>query len=136
MRNSAKIVLGLGAAVLLGGLAHSPASLAAGKAPSSEVCGDKANPPKDEVTKGGCVVIDRRKGNCMACHVIEGTSLGGNVAPPLVAMKQRFPDKSQLRAKVWDMTKFNPHTSMPPFGKHRILTEEEVDQVVEFLLTL
>jgi len=25
---------------------------------------------------------------------------------------------------------------MPPFGKHQILTEQEIDQVVEYILSL
>ena len=51
-------------------------------------------------------------------------------------MKQRFPDKAKLRAQVWDATAINPRTVMPPYGRHKILSEEEIDKVVEFLLTL
>ena len=51
-------------------------------------------------------------------------------------MQQRFPDKAKLRAQVWDATVANPKTSMPPFGRHKLLSEEEVDKIVEFLLTL
>lgn len=86
--------------------------------------------------KGKQVVFDRRKGNCMSCHVIEGASLPGNLGPPLLQMKARFPDKTKLRQQVWDATKNNPQSLMPPFGRHRILTEEEIDLVVEYLYTL
>jgi len=106
---------------------------AAGAAPNDALC-KKA--PKDAVTQGGCVVIDRAKGNCMACHDIAGVSLAGNLAPPLNYMRERFSDKAKLRAQIWDATAVNPRTIMPPFGKHGILTEEEIDKVVEFLLTL
>jgi sulfur-oxidizing protein SoxX len=51
-------------------------------------------------------------------------------------MKARFPDKAKLRAQIFDATKNNPNTIMPPFGKHRILTEQELDAVVEWVLTL
>ena len=137
MRKTAGIITSAAAtALFLAGSIASPATLAAGKAPSSEVCGDKTNPPKDAVTQGGCLVIDQKKGNCLACHRIEGGSIPGNIAPPLVAMAQRFPDKAKLRAQVWDATVANPKTSMPPFGKHKILSEEEIDKVVDFLLTL
>ncbi|MBI5612827.1 MAG: sulfur oxidation c-type cytochrome SoxX [Gammaproteobacteria bacterium] len=113
-----------------------PAAQAQGKAPTDQVCNDKANPPQDAVTKGGCVVINRTKGNCHACHAIAGTSSHGNIAPPLVSMKQRFPDKAKLRAQIWDATVANPRSVMSPFGRHKILSEQEIDQVVEFMLTL
>jgi sulfur-oxidizing protein SoxX len=60
----------------------------------------------------------------------------GNIGPPLVAMKQRFPDKSKLRALIWDMTTRNPQTAMPPFGKHRILSDDEIDKITEYIYTL
>lgn len=137
MRKTAGIITSAAAtAIFLAGFIASPATLAAGKAPGSEVCENKANPPKDAITQGGCLVIDKKKGNCLACHRIEGGSLPGNIAPPLISMTQRFPDKAKLRAQVWDATVANPKTSMPPFGRHKVLTEAEIDKVVEFLLTL
>jgi sulfur-oxidizing protein SoxX len=30
----------------------------------------------------------------------------------------------------------NPDTVMPPFGKHRILTGEEIDLIVDYIQTL
>jgi sulfur-oxidizing protein SoxX len=51
-------------------------------------------------------------------------------------MKARFPDKAVLRAQIWDSTKNNPNTMMPPFGRHEILTEAEIDKVVEFIYSL
>jgi sulfur oxidation c-type cytochrome SoxX len=62
--------------------------------------------------------------------------LPGNIGPPLVAMKARFPNKADLRAQIWDSTAANPNTIMPPFGKNRILTEKEVDLVTEFVYSL
>jgi sulfur-oxidizing protein SoxX len=111
-------------------------ALAAGGLPSAKVCTDKTNPPADAVTRGGCLVQDVRKGNCLACHLIAGGELAGNIAPPLVGMAARFPDKAKLRAQVWDATVANPHSTMPPFGRHKILSEKEIDDAVEFLLTL
>ena len=133
MRNFAKKIAGASATLaLLGGLAIAPQAFAAGKAPSDDEC----KTPEGAVLQGGCVVVNRSKGNCMACHAIEGTTLAGNIAPPLNYMKQRFPDKARLRAQIWDATAFNPNSSMPPFGKNAILTEDEIDKVVEFLMTL
>jgi len=136
MRKTASIILGAStAALLLGSLLTAPVSLAQGSVPKGSVCKDKENPPTDAAVQGGCVVIDRKKGNCYVCHAIEGIG-SGNIAPPLVAMKSRFPDKAKLRAQVWDATAINPKSTMPPFGRHGILSEQEIDKVVEFLLTL
>jgi sulfur-oxidizing protein SoxX len=88
------------------------------------------------VEQGKKIAFDRKKGNCLACHQIEGGSLPGNIGPPLVAMKARFPDKSKLRAQIYDSTKNNPNSMMPPFGRHNILTDSEIDKVVEFIYTL
>lgn len=136
MRKTASIILGVSTAtLLLGSLMAAPIASAQGSAPSAKVCNDKENPPKDAVTQGGCVATNRVKGNCHSCHLINGIN-SGNVAPPLVAMQARFPDKSKLRAQVFDSSVANPNTVMPPFGRHGILSEQEIDQVTEWLLTL
>ncbi|BAZ93551.1 MAG: sulfur oxidation c-type cytochrome SoxX [Gammaproteobacteria bacterium] len=88
------------------------------------------------IEQGKQIAFDRKKGNCLACHQIEGGDLAGNIGPPLIAMKARFPDKSKLRAQIWDSTKMNPNSMMPPFGRHDILSEDEIDKVVEFIYTL
>jgi sulfur-oxidizing protein SoxX len=86
--------------------------------------------------EGKQIAFDRRKGNCLACHMMGDGDLAGNIGPPLLAMQQRFPDKAVLRAQVWDPTVKNPHSVMPPFGRNRILTEEEIDKIVDYLYTL
>ncbi len=88
------------------------------------------------IEEGKKIAFDRKKGNCLACHQIEGGSLPGNIGPPLVAMKARFPDKSKLRAQIADSRANNPNTIMPPFGAHEILSGSELDKVVEFIHTL
>ena len=135
MRKTAPFVLGTSAALLAAMLLAAPV-YAAGKAPADKDCKDEEAVKKaDAVTQGGCVVINRRKGNCMACHQIDGIA-SGNIAPPLASMKQRFPDKAKLRAQINDARQLNPDTVMPPFGPHKILSQDEVDKVVEFVLTL
>lgn len=135
MRKPASIVLGVSAALLFTSMLASTAATAQGSAPAAKVCTDKENPPKEAAVQGGCVAIDRTKGNCHSCHMIKGINYG-DIAPPLVSMKARFPDKAKLRAQVWDASVANPKTVMPPFGRHGILSEDEIDKVVEFLLTL
>lgn len=97
------------------------------------VLADKAS---SVVEQGKAVSFDRKKGNCLACHQIAGGDLPGNIAPPLVAMKARYPDKSRLRAQIWDATKMNSNSIMPPFGRQQILSETEIDKIVEFIYTL
>ena len=86
--------------------------------------------------EGRLLAFDRSKGNCLACHAMAGGELAGNFGPPLMMMKVRYPDRATLRSQVWDATERVPNTTMPPFGRHRILTEEEIDLVVDFLLSL
>lgn len=118
----------------LGLLGVAPAASAAGQAPDSRLC-NTPTPPADVVTQGGCIATARTKGNCQACHFVAGTP-SGNIAPPLAGMAQRFPDKARLRAQIEDATRANPDTVMPPFGRHEILTPEEIDKVLAWLLTL
>ena len=88
------------------------------------------------VEKGKAVAFDRKKGNCLACHMMDDGTLPGNIGPPLVSMKLRFPDKAKLRAQIWDATVTNPNSIMIPFGRHKVLSEEEIDQIVEYVYTL
>ena len=88
------------------------------------------------IEKGKAVAYDRVKGNCLACHAMDDGTLPGNIGPPLIAMKARFPDKAKLRAQIWDATVANPNTIMIPFGRTKVLTEEEIDQIVEYVYTL
>ena len=88
------------------------------------------------IEKGKAVAYDRKKGNCLACHMMDDGTLPGNIGPPLVSMKLRFPDKAKLRAQIWDATVANPNSIMIPFGRHKVLSEEEIDQIVEYIYTL
>ena len=85
---------------------------------------------------GKKLAYDRKKGNCLACHVMDDGESPGNVAPPLLAMKARFPDKNKLKQQIWDARKANALTMMPPFGPHKILSEEEINQIVEYVYSL
>mgnify|MGYP003651473369 FL=1 len=88
------------------------------------------------IEAGRALAFDRKKGNCLACHHIEGGELAGNTAPPLVAMQARFPDRNKLVAQIVDARTNNPLTLMPPFGAHGILSTEEIDLLVDFLYSL
>ena len=88
--------------------------------------------------RGQEVAFTRKLGNCLACHHIPGGVSGGNIAPPLTReyIRALYPDKAKLRAQIWDPRVKNPDTSMLPFGAHGILTEQQIDDLVEYLYTL
>ena len=88
------------------------------------------------VSEGQKIAFDRSKGNCLTCHDIKGGDLPGSIGPALKDLKSKYPDRNELVAIVTDETKRNPQTVMPPFGRNRILTEKEIDAVVDFLQTL
>ncbi|OOZ42370.1 sulfur oxidation c-type cytochrome SoxX [Solemya pervernicosa gill symbiont] len=89
-----------------------------------------------DIKAGKSVSFNRKKGNCLACHAIEGGAAAGTIGPPLMQMKMRFPDKAVLRAQIEDATQMNPNTMMPPFGAHKILSDKEISQIVEFIYSL
>ena len=88
------------------------------------------------IDEGKHLAFDRAKGNCLACHIISGGESAGTIAPPLFSMKVRYPDKQKLREQIYNPLKRNPETSMPPFGQNQILSEAEIDKVVEFIWSL
>jgi sulfur-oxidizing protein SoxX len=88
------------------------------------------------VAEGQKLAFDRSKGNCLTCHDIKGGNLAGTIGPALVDIKSKYPDRNELVAIVSDETKRNPTTVMPPFGRNHILTEQEINAVVDFLQTL
>lgn len=88
------------------------------------------------VSQGQSLAFDRGKGNCLTCHEIKGGDLPGTIGPPLKDIKSKYPDRNELVAIVADETKRNPQTVMPPFGRNHILTEQEINAVVDFLQTL
>lgn len=88
------------------------------------------------VADGEKLAFDRGKGNCLTCHVIKGGDLPGTIGPELKDIKSKYPDRNELTAIIFDETKRNPQTMMPPFGRNRILTEQEISAIVDFLQTL
>jgi sulfur-oxidizing protein SoxX len=88
------------------------------------------------VSEGQKLAFDRSKGNCLTCHEIKGGDLPGTIGPPLKDIRSKYPDRNELVAIVTDETKRNPQTVMPPFGRNRILTDQEINAVVDFLQKL
>lgn len=89
-----------------------------------------------DVLEGKKIAFDRKKGNCLACHAMDDGDMAGNIGPPLVVMKARFPDRAVLKKQIWDATVKNKISIMPPFGKHHILSDNEIEKLIDYLYTL
>ena len=105
--------------------------------------------PGDSV-KGREVAINRKKGNCLACHnmPIPEQSFHGETGPDLNGVGSRY-EIGELRLRVVDPKVINPDTMMPAFyradGYHRvakkfqgktILSAQEVEDLLAYLMTL
>jgi sulfur-oxidizing protein SoxX len=101
---------------------------------AAAACGPAA--AQSAVSEGQNFAFDRSKGNCLTCHEIKGGDLPGSIGPALKDIKSKYPDRNDLVAILTDETKRNPLTMMPPFGRNRILTEQEINAIVDFLQTL
>ena len=86
--------------------------------------------------EGQKLAFDRGKGNCLTCHAIKGGQYPGSLGPELVDIKSKYPNRDELVAILYDETKRNPLTVMPPFGRNRILNDKEIGAIVDFLQTL
>ncbi len=109
----------------------------------TDKAGDAANGKK--------LAINRKQGNCLACHVITELSnqpFHGEVGPPLDGVADRL-SEAELRAMVVDAKISNEDTIMPAFyrveGLNRvskkfkdktILDAQQVEDVVAYLKTL
>ena len=88
------------------------------------------------IDEGKKLAYTRSMGNCLACHMIIGGQAPGNIAPPLVGMKARFPDREVLKAQIYDASKNNTGTMMPLFGRYEVLSDDELDKVVDYIHSL
>ncbi|KMQ74414.1 sulfur oxidation c-type cytochrome SoxX [Marinobacter subterrani] len=95
-----------------------------------------AEPTQADIDRGKELAFSRKDGNCLACHQMDDGKLTGNIGPELANMTTRYPDRAVLFKRIWDETQFNPTTVMPPFGRHMILNEQEINRIVDYLYTL
>lgn len=106
-------------------------TLALGSAPIA-----MAGPSQADIDMGKELAFSRSDGNCLACHKMDDGKLTGTIAPELANMKARFPDRDALFKRIWDETKFNPQTVMPPFGRNLMLSKDQINRIVDYLYTL
>lgn len=103
-----------------------------------------------DAARGRTIVTDRQKGLCLLCHTgpFPEQRFQGNLAPDLRGAGSRW-DEGQLRLRLVDSSKVNPSTIMPayyrldgltrvggPWQGRPVLSADEVEDVVAFLLTL
>ncbi len=76
------------------------------------------------------------KGNCIACHQVPkgaGPATRADFGPALEGRRMHELGRAALRALIVDPMRANPDTVMPPYGRHRILDDAEIDRVVDYL---
>lgn len=89
---------------------------------------------------GWCLIIDPARGNCLSCHHVAtekwpgNLAAAGNIGPILDRPPRRLNQRAELVQFLHDATELYPDTSMPPFGKHLILNERELNLIATFLL--
>lgn len=103
-----------------------------------------------DAKKGRTLAIHRKKGNCLACHVmpIPEQAFHGNIGPDLAGVAGRY-SEGEIRLRVVNPKVFNPDTIMPAFyhnaGFNRVLKKfkgktiisaQDVEDIVAYLMTL
>lgn len=100
---------------------------------------------------GRKIAVARKKGNCIACHVmpIPEQEFNGNLGPPLTGVASRLTE-GRIRLNIVDEKQINPMTVMPgyyrdprhfnqvrkSFKGKTVLTAQEIEDVVAYLMTL
>ena len=92
-------------------------------------------PLNGNAEKGKQVAFARHRGNRLACHVMPGGSQPGSRGPDLSHFGSSGRSEAEAYAMVYDMRTINPETLMPPIGTNDILTDQELRDVVAFLLS-
>jgi sulfur-oxidizing protein SoxX len=104
--------------------------------------------PGDPVN-GKKLAINRKKGNCLACHVmpIPKEQFHGEVGPDISDVGSHFTE-AQLRLRLVDAKALNPDTIMPAFlkaGTHDVLKKfdgktilgpQDIEDIIAYLMTL
>lgn len=100
--------------------------------------------------RGRAIVTSRQTGLCLLCHSgpFPEERFQGNLAPELKASVARL-NVPQLRARIVNAAHFNPQTIMPAYYQtshlnrvapkfvgQTILTGQEIEDVLAFLITL
>jgi sulfur-oxidizing protein SoxA len=100
----------------------------------------KVSMPKDvkgDAKLGRKLFIDRAKGPCTGCHLIQGDDVwpAGNIGPDLSVYGDRLLPDEFVYQMIYDPRLFFPNTAMPPWGTVGIFKPEEIIHLLTFLKT-
>jgi len=100
----------------------------------------KVSMPRDikgDAQLGRKLFMDRAKGPCTACHLIQGDDVwpAGNIGPDLSTYGDRYLPDEFVYQTIYDARLFFPNTAMPPWGAVGIYKPEEIVHIVTFLKT-
>lgn len=125
------IFLAILGALLLQGCKTTPGSSAAASADATK----EAAKPLEMDPKKLYSSSAKGMGNCSACHAIPADEklVAGDIGPPMIGMKARFATIDKLKAAIADQKKFAPDTIMPPFGRNKLLTPEQIDVIAQYI---
>jgi L-cysteine S-thiosulfotransferase len=119
-------------------------------AQTSEVTMAPLTDQPGDPARGREIMLDPGRGNCLICHPmpIPEVEFQGDVGPDLAGVGNRY-DPGEVRLRVVDPKRLNSASVMPAYhraeGLHRvlkeyrgkpILTAQEVEDVVAYLMTL
>jgi len=86
-----------------------------------------------DAARGKALANERSKGNCVACHQIQGAVQPGSKGPDLTTYGTWGRSDEETYALVYDMRWRNPDTVMPPAGINQVLNDQELRDVIAFL---
>lgn len=90
-----------------------------------------------DIAAGKKIAFALKQGNCVACHSLPGAAMPGNVGPPLGPwVRGVFHSRSDLVKYLYDPQGKFPHTVMPAFGRNKILTDKQLEQVAAYIWSL
>ena len=97
-----------------------------------------AAPSATDIAAGKSIAFNRAEGNCLACHVLPGGTMAGDVGPDLThfPFKIVFHNRQKLENFIYDPEKVIPHINMPQFGKNKVLTHHQITLVADYLWSL
>jgi L-cysteine S-thiosulfotransferase len=131
-----------------------PAALIVAAAAALTVVGDSVpaslTGARGDAMRGRAIVVDRQAGLCLLCHggPFPEQAFQGDRAPDLRGVGSRL-SEGQIRLRLVDASRVNPATIMPPYYRtegiarvapafrgRTVLSAEQIEDVVAFLLTL
>ena len=125
-------------------------SCTVGVAHANDAIRESLTGAKGDPARGRAIVASRQVGLCLLCHSgpFPDERFQGNLAPDLRGAGSRL-NEGQLRLRIVDSSRVNPTTIMPAYHRTEglarvapafrgkpVLTAEQIEDVVAFLMTL